>query len=684
MPNSRDVLTDRGRKWADERGQKTAYSFLRDGELVEESITFSELDMRARGLAAIMQRTLEPASRALLLFPSGIDFVVAFVACMYAGVVAVPVNNPKPKQQHWQRLASIVHDAGVSVILTNADNLAKNSGWLQDSDIFGLLPRIAVDSAALDDADLWTDPGIDRDSIAFLQYTSGSTGTPKGVMVSHGNLMHNSELIRGAFGHNADTVLVTWLPLFHDLGLIGNVLQTLYLGASCYLMTPVAFLQQPSRWLRAISMFRGTTSMAPNFAYERCLDTTDEQKSGLDLSSWTCALNGAEPLRIDTVEAFERVFASCGFRPETSFPAYGLAEGTLIVATAEKFGTVQSVIADSAAFRAGRFVRRDAHVEPETMRLISSGRARSDLQLAIVDPESAERLVDGMIGELWVKGDSVCKGYWNKPEDSERVFRARLADGGGPYMRTGDMAFMIGLDLYITGRLKEVVIIRGQNYYPQDIEYAIQRAHPVLREDCGAAFSIEADGNERLVLVQEVERTAIRALDVPAICAQIRRAVAEAAEIQVHAIVLIKPATLPKTSSGKIQRTLCQRHFQEGLIFDGEIARDVSTMADIVHQDVSARLPADADVDQVHALIVARLARHLRVSVGRLDDVATFSDLGLDSSVAVGFAAEVGRWIGRQQDSSLLWIHPNIGSLCEHVMSELAIERHSREFVAAT
>ena len=671
MSMDRDILIDRAQHWGAVSGHKVAYSFLRDGELVEDALDYAGLDRRARSLGALLQQRCSRGSRALLLFPSGIDFVVAFVACLYAGVIAVPVNNPKPKQLHWQRLATIVEDAGVEIVLTTAENLVKSGDWLDHMEAFAELPKVAVDALETDVSDLWRDPGVDRGDIAFLQYTSGSTGTPKGVMVSHGNLMHNLDLIEKEFGHSHDSVFVTWLPLFHDLGLIGNMLQALYLGASCYLMTPMAFLQRPIRWLRAISSYGGTTSMAPNFAYERCLDIPEDERQGLDLSSWRVALNGAEAIRARTVIDFEKAYASYGFSPSTSFPAYGMAEITLIATTADKNGLAVVVHAQADAYRDGRFVP-SAPFASGSMQLVSSGRAGSDLEIAIVDPDSLERCAPDVVGEVWIGGGSVCQGYWNRPRESERTFAARTSDGSGPFLRTGDMAFEHEGEIFISGRLKEMIIIRGQNYYPQDIENLLQLTSPVLREDSGAAFAADVDGREVLVLAQEVERTALRNLDVDALCATIRSAVADGFDLQVHAIVLIKPATLPKTSSGKIQRRLCRQIFQSGEKFEGEVARDVAVAQEPPAEWEDARLPPGADADQIRGLIIARLSQLLGMPASRIDLGASFSDLGLDSSVAVGFSAEVGNWVGRRQDSSLLWIYPDVESLCEHVVAELA------------
>jgi acyl-CoA synthetase (AMP-forming)/AMP-acid ligase II/acyl carrier protein len=660
-------LVDMSRRWAAETPHKLAYGLLRDGDHVEESITYGQLDLRARRLAATLQASLPAGSRVLLLFPSGIDFIVAFLGCLYAGMVAVPTNNPKPKKKHWARLEAIVRDAGVALLLTTADNLLRNSDWLRGDDAFGAIPKLAVDTDSEIATEQWQPLAADPQRLAFLQYTSGSTSAPKGVMVSHGNLAHNLRAIEQAFGHDSRSVIVCWLPLFHDLGLIGNVLQTLFVGASCYLMTPVAFLQRPLNWLRAISTFRASSSMAPNFAYERlAAQVTDEEKAALDLSSWDLALNGSEQIRFDTVRRFERAFAGCGFKVGATFPAYGLAESTLITVTGDKLTPVFSASVDADALREGRVVE---HEGAGSIRLVSSGKPRGDLQIALAQPETGRRCGADEVGEVWVKGDSVCGGYWARASETEQTFAARLADGDGPYMRTGDLGFRRGEELFITGRLKEMVIVRGQNYYPYDIEYTIQQTHTALRQDCGAVFSVDVDGEERLVVVQEIERTSLRQFDDAEVFKAIRRSVAEHFDLHVYGIVLIRPATLPKTSSGKIQRRLCRQQFEQGGI-DGEVARSV-TLHESGWDEAPLGLAPDAGEEEIGAVIKAQLARYLRIAADSIDDDTPIADYGLDSSVAVGFSGEIARWVGRPQDPSLLWICPTVEALRRHVLDEL-------------
>ena len=356
-----ESLMDRADRWAREKGECTAYVMLRNGEEPEGAITYAELAERSREAAARLQSVVPGGSRVLLVFNSGIDFVVGFLGCLFAGMVAVPSNNPKPSGLHWQRLCAVAEDCGASALLTTSQNLEAARESMRTSPAIDRLPRICVDEAVTE-RPAWRRPELQADSLAFLQYTSGSTGTPKGVMVAHGNLMSNATAMSARFRDDGDSVILNWLPLFHDLGLIGNVLQSLYVGAQCYLMSPQAFIQQPLRWLRAISRFRATTSMAPNFAYERCVELISaEERATLDLSTWTLALNGAEPIRAATIEAFARTFGECGFSGKSTFPAYGLAEGTLIVVTGTRGTPPVEFIADREALLAGTALRSEVH-----------------------------------------------------------------------------------------------------------------------------------------------------------------------------------------------------------------------------------------------------------------------------------------------------------------------------------
>ncbi|MEA2601552.1 MAG: hypothetical protein QOF89_2544 [Acidobacteriota bacterium] len=536
---------------------RRAYTFLLDGEAKEVHLTYGELDLQARAVAARLQALEVAGERALLLYPPGLQYAAAFFGCLYAGAAAVPVYPPRPNRPD-PRVRTILADARPRVVLTtsailpNAERLLGGEPGVQ---------WLATDGLDLEAAAEWRDPGVTAGDLAFLQYTSGSTAAPKGVMVSHGNLVHNERLIQRAFGTGEASVVVGWLPLYHDMGLIGNLLQPLWAGCPCVLMSPVDFLQRPLRWLAAVSRYGGTISGGPNFAYDLCARKVGgADLSRLDLSRWEVAFNGAEPVRAETLERFVRAFAPCGFRREALYPCYGLAEATLYVSGAERPGPPA----------VGRFrvpdLERQRAVEDEAGRpLVSSGQPSTGQEVAIVDPESLHRLPADAVGEIWVAGPSVSLGYWNRPELTASAFRAATADGDGPFLRTGDLGFLHHGDLYVAGRLKDLIIIRGRNHYPQDVEMTVEKSHPALRPGCCAAFSVEAEGGgeERLVVVQEVRRDA-RDVDFEGVLEAIRRAVAEEHEVQLLAAVLIRTATLPKTSSGKVQRQACRAAFLRG------------------------------------------------------------------------------------------------------------------------
>lgn len=549
---------------AQNQPKQKAYAFLlRDGEKEEISLTYPELDQKARAIASHLQSLGVSGERALLLYPPGLDFITAFLGCLYAGVVAVPAYPPR-KNMNFLRLQAIITDAQATVVLTTSSLLADlGSQWAENPELPTMhwLSTDDIDSNLSSD---WQEPRLEKDTLAFLQYTSGSTGTPKGVMISHGNLLSNQRAIKIGFGHTDKTIFVGWLPLFHDMGLIGNVLQPLYLGIPSILMSPVAFLQKPLRWLQAISRYKATTSGGPNFAYDLCVrKITPEERSRLDLSRWEVAFNGAEPVRSETLERFANYFAECGFRKEALYPCYGMAETTLFVSGGLKTSPPLLYQVEAAALEENQVVA--ANSEEGTSTIVGCGRTWLDEKIAIVDPQSLTLCPPSQVGEIWVSGSSVAAGYWRRPEQTTETFQAYLSDtGAGPFLRTGDLGFLQDEELFITGRLKDVIIVRGQNHYPQDIELTVQNSHPALRFDGGAAFTVEQKGQQRLVIVQEVERTSLRRLNIKEVVGNITESVIDHHGLQMYATVLIKPGSIPKTSSGKIQRHACRRGFLDG------------------------------------------------------------------------------------------------------------------------
>jgi len=587
-------------RWrAEHQSDRLAYTFLLDGEEEEVRVTYAELDRDARAVGAWIQaHGMEPGNPVLILYPPGPDFIAALFGCLYSGMPAIPICPPHPTRRNrtLARVEAVVADAAPSAILTSAEllptvhRLYESHGWVPARGI------LASDRLRQDDhAGAWSCPAVDAGSLAILQYTSGSTGTPNGVMLDHGNLLHNLEQIRLRFEHTEDSRGMIWLPPFHDMGLIGGILQPIYAGFPVTLMSPLHFLQQPLRWLRAVSRVKATTSGGPNFAFQLCVERVhSERRKELDLSFWEVAFIGAEPVRAETLDAFAKAFASCGFRREAFYPCYGLAESTLITSGGAKaappiYGEFQADRLRSGQALAVTSDTRGAQV------LVGCGRAVAGQEIAIVCPDRRVPRADGEFGEIWVRGPSVARGYWCRPEQTECTFRARLAHTEqGPFLRTGDLGFLTGGELFVTGRLKDLIIINGQNHYPQDIEATVERSHPaILRPGGCLAFSVDRFGEERLIVVVEVDRSCLSPLSghgAPStaethtserpgtwssrdIVRAVRRAVSEHHETSITEVVLVKPATIPRTSSGKPQRLACREAFLRGDLESRRIER---------------------------------------------------------------------------------------------------------------
>ncbi|WP_043179371.1 fatty acyl-AMP ligase [Streptomyces sp. NRRL F-5123] len=571
---------------AAERPDEEAYVFLpgNSPDAVAQRLTYAQLDAEARRIASWLQSRGASGGQVLLLYPSGLEFVKAFVGCLYAGAVAVPAPLPGENNQS-ARLTGILRDAEVRAVLTGSADEPDVSAWLRAACATGI-EVLASDDPGPGAAGEWTRPRLAGDSLAFLQYTSGSTSEPKGVMVSHANLLANELAIAHALGTGEGVRMGCWLPAYHDMGLIGHILHSLYAGGSTVLMAPVTFLMRPVRWLQMIGEYGVAVSGSPNFGYDLCVRRiTDEQLATLDLSSWRHACNGAEPIRAETVRAFTERFAPAGFRAESFFPCYGMAETTLLVSgtPADRSPAYRTV--DAAALEQGRLA--EAAPDAGTRTLVSSGVVDpADFDVKIVDPDAHTEQPEGQVGEIWVKGASVSSGYWKRPDVNARIFDAGVVSAAGTdsgWLRTGDFGVLEAGQLYVTGRLKEMILINGRNIYPHDVERAVQALHPAFRGGAGAAFSVDG-GEEHLVLVQEFRRAA--AQDPSALCAEIRAHVRR--EFQAScSVVLVRPATVRKTTSGKIQRTLMRALLLEDAL-------------DPVHQDldrqvarlVAAPLPA--------------------------------------------------------------------------------------------
>lgn len=539
--------------WAQARPDTIAFHYLPDGEKVSTSLSYAELDRQARLTALMLQGKGLSKQPILLQFRPGIDFIVAFFGCLYAGAIAVSAYPPGSNRSKSDRLQKLIATSQATTILTNKETL-DDVRRESDADAFALL---CIEEAQGGDAEVWMAPTLTGEDIAFLQYSSGSTGDPKGVIITHTNLMSNQFAIRQGMGNGDHTVFASWLPLFHDMGLIGNVMQPLYLGVSCWLMPPMAFLQKPVRWLRLISAVGATCSGGPDFAYALCVNSiSDEERAGLDLSRWEVAYNGAEPVRSETVARFQAVYTQYGLRHGALYPCYGLAEATLFVSGSVAGQSATTLRVDSERLSAGVVLPTTA----EGTTLVSSGQLWGGTQLTIADPERRTRCADGEVGEIWLRGDSISRGYWNAPEANNTLLATLVDDVDTLCLRTGDLGFIYAGQLYVTGRLKEVLIVRGRNHYPQDIEHTVQSSDSQFVTGSGVAF-ISGDA---LVVVQEVRRSAVRRFDAARALERARSAVADHHGLTLAHLVAVKPGSVAKTSSGKLRRRYMRGQWQAG------------------------------------------------------------------------------------------------------------------------
>ena len=597
-----ETILDRLAQHARTDPERLAYAFLPEGE-TPETICYRELLDRVLGVASRCRALGNPGDRALLLYPSGLDFIAGFLGCLAAGMIAVPAPLPR-RNRPSERLQHIVNDADPRIVLTST-RVLRSHGHLPVLQSTRDRIVLATDDFVNDEesAPSWTAPELD--STAFLQYTSGSTGNPRGVIVSHRNIMNNEEVIRDAFGHTSDSIGCLWLPLFHDMGLIGGVLQPLYTGFFTVLMPPESFLRQPVRWLQAISKYHATTVGAPNFAYDYCVARiNDNEKRDLDLSTVKVLFNGAEPVRADTLDRFVQAFSPCGMKPEAVYPCYGLAESTLLVAGGPREDAPRKFWVSANGLESRR-VRAVTARRVGSRCLVSSGLPTLRTRLAIVDPESRAALPDDRIGEVWVSSGSVCRGYWNRPEESCETFRATLSNdpNGLTYLRTGDLGFMDSGHLFVTGRIKDLIIVHGRNVYPHDVEAAVERALDFSGTNSCAAFGVADEGEEKLALVVETTRALASrfresgngngatangaSTEMRHLVDRLQLTVREEFEVPIHSITFLRPGALPRTSSGKVQRRVCRERLAAGTV-------------DAVFQwsDGQRRRTADARVDR--------------------------------------------------------------------------------------
>ncbi|MCD6373887.1 MAG: amino acid adenylation domain-containing protein [Caldisericaceae bacterium] len=695
---------------------KRAYTYLKDGKK-PITMTYNELDARARALAASLQQKGLSGHRALLLYPPGLEYIVGFFGCLYANVIAVPAYPPDPNRlnRSLPRLQAIVNDSKSTISLTTDSIMAMirmlrlgnkigntlgrmpflrkfrttmrffsgSKSGVAESHSLGDLEWISSDKIPHSLANEWRDPQVNEDTIAFLQYTSGSTGDPKGVILTHYNLLANSKVIYDTMQYPENGEGVFWIPIYHDMGLIGGVLQPLYGGVPSTLMSPITFLQHPLRWLEAInniSKDKIVATAAPNFAYELCIKkATPEKIAHLDLSNWEIALSGAEPVRASTIDRFSEVFGKVGFKKKTFFPAYGLAEATLLVTgSLTQEGPVYLHV-DKFALKRNKILEVPAKDE-NSQTLVSSGYSHPLQKVAIVNPDSFEECRPGEIGEIWVKGPSVSSGYYEREQETKETFHNYIkGTNDGPYLRTGDLGFLKDNRLYVTGRVKDLIIIRGTNHYPQDIEATVESAHPLIRAGCSAAFTVEESGQEELVVVAEV-RQSKNANFSEAIDA-IRQAVVENHDLQAVAVVLIKARTINKTSSGKIQRRATKEDFLNNdlqLVAEWRAQAPLQTApAEVskeegkeIEESLKTAVSKDEKTRVIEQWLIKHLAENLSMSEDQIDIRAPFISFGLDSAQAVGLAGDLEDFLGRTLSPTLIWDYPTIEELAHYLAQE--------------
>ncbi|MCM8569380.1 fatty acyl-AMP ligase [Gramella jeungdoensis] len=563
-----DILSWR----ANHQPHKLAYRFQLDGENDELSITYKELDLKARSIGSTLQNYTKKFDRVILLLPCGLEFIAAFLGCLYARVIAIPLPPPHPARVKKTLAATlrIIKDANPSVALLDSSLLKSINSQTDIKSQLSKLTLIPIDQEnMMENPERWVKPGAIPEEIAFLQYTSGSTLSPRGVMISHGNLLSNLYHIEKSFEQNSRSRTVIWLPPYHDMGLIGGILQPLFTGNIVTLMPHLMFLQRPIRWLKAISRFRATTSGGPNFAYELCLrKIRPDQLEGLDLSSWDVAFNGAEPINLETLERFSEYFAPCGFRPEAFLTCYGLAEATLMVSGVSKAKIPEFKRLNKRELANHRAINSSS---PEnSLPVVSCGQVSELSTLMIVNPESLMPCAANEIGEVWISGPNVASGYWNRPLDTVSTFQAQLrSENNATFLRTGDLGFIDEGELFITGRLKNMVIIDGKNYYPHDIERTVEKSHQDIQTGGCAVFSFEKSGNEVLVVLVEIRRNSD--LNKTELLKDIRKAISEEYELPVFDIKLTVTGSIPRTTSGKIMHFLCKEKYLQGTLNENAV-----------------------------------------------------------------------------------------------------------------
>ena len=683
-------FVERLRYWAVAQPDKTAFRFL-EGEDDIESLTYSQLDERARSVAARLVSLGYAGKRALLMYPPGLEFLCAFFGCHYAGVTPVPAYPPR-RNRNMGRISAISDDAQASVALSVATVVNRWQGSLTDGEQLSRIPWLTTEDIPIEIANDWIKPQIAPDSLGLIQYTSGSTGSPKGVMLSHQNLIANCRMITRAFEMPRAGGACSWLPLYHDMGLVGGILNPLYCGIPDTMMSPVTFLTKPIRWLRAISRFKSTASGGPNFAYAWCtMKIKEEECEGLDLSHWEVAFNGAEPVRADVMERFTQKFSPYGFTPKTFYPCYGMAETTLIVTGGSK-DEVPIVRPFNKHDLVEHRVVPTASDDKDARLLVGCGQVLEEEEVLIVHPETRRKLPDDKIGEIWINSPSCGLGYWQRDQETRETFKARLKpDNGSIYVRSGDLGFMDRGELFVTGRLKDMIIVRGVNRYPQDIEATVEHCHELTRSGGCAAFAVTRWDREHLVVVCEIERgegKARRDESWDEVMQSIRAAVTDEHELPPDAIVLVRAHSVPRTSSGKVQRHACKRSFEnedDKHVFARWTAWEESHTADMeadtAGEIAGSKDAADSDISPVVVKAVLHFVKKWGKERAKKIDIDTnIVHLGLDSLERLDIAVDLEKAFGGKLPEDVLQEVETVREVAEAIQEHIGTEPVSTDF----
>ncbi len=642
-----------------EHPNRIALRFLADGETETASLTYLELNSRAQGIAQLISKTLEPGDRALLCYPPGLEFVCGFLGCLYARVIAVPVYPPG-SERRMGRLESILKDCTAKAILADTKSSNKFQGASQEETLAQLC---WIDTETFSNSnEPWIGSLPSPRELAFLQYTSGSTGSPKGVMVSHENLIANLGMLCEVVQANTDTKIVSWLPVYHDMGLIGCVLLSLYAGSEATLMPPVAFIEQPLRWLKAVTRYKGNFITAPNFAYDLCLrKIKSEDRETLDLSTLEVVSNGAEPVRMETIRQFQDFFASTKFRAKAMMPSYGLAEATLVVSGRVSPNGPKVCTLQREALEKGKVVEA---TQTQGKSIVSCGPLCSEETVVIVNPETREPSQPNEIGEIWVSGPHVAAGYWSKPDISEEIFRARLAgQSGKSFLRTGDLGFLKDGELFITGRLKDMLILFGRNHYPQDIEQTVEASSNAIKRGSCVAFALEGKKGDEACIVAELERTHLDD-NCTLLAEEILQAVGRELELSISRIVFLKPSGLPKTTSGKLQRRLTRTKLlacELPIVFEWP-----EKLSSLTVQKV-----AEDPVSRIRTELVQWFAKSVQISPEKIDSSKPLATYGLDSLAAFELGTRIEETYKINVPNSLVWDYPTVDAIAEYLAKAL-------------